>query len=148
MKNKLFKSLLLSVLVLSGIQTLQAQEYRYTRPSWWFGVAGGANFNFYRGTTQTLNSTFVTPTAFHNGFGTGLYLGTMIEYHAPDTRLGVILQFAYDSRRGTFNEVMSPCNCPADLMTNLNYFAFEPSLRFAPFRSNFYLFAGPRLSYN
>lgn len=148
MKNKIFKSLLLSVLILSGIQTLQAQEYRYTRPSWWFGVAGGANLNFYRGTTQTLNSTFVTPTAFHNGFGTGLYLGTMIEYHAPDTRLGVILQFAYDSRRGTFNEVMSPCNCPADLMTNLNYFAFEPSLRFAPFRSNFYLFAGPRLSYN
>jgi hypothetical protein len=148
MKTNIFKSLLLGVLILTGIQTLQAQEYRYTRPSWWFGAAAGANFNFYRGTTQTLNSTFVTPTAFHNGFGTGLYLGTMVEYHAPGTKLGFILQLAYDSRRGVFNEVMSPCNCPADLLTNLNYFAFEPSLRFAPFSSNFYLFAGPRVSYN
>jgi outer membrane protein OmpA-like peptidoglycan-associated protein len=148
MKTKIFKSLLLGVLILSGIQTLQAQEYRYTRPSWWFGAAAGANFNFYRGTTQTLNSTFVTPTAFHNGFGAGLYLGTMLEYHAPETKLGFILQLSYDGRNGKFNEVMSPCNCPADLTTNLNYFAIEPSLRLAPFRGNFYLFAGPRLSYN
>ena len=148
MKTNIIKSLLIGVVALVSVQTLQAQEYSYTRPSWWFGGAAGANFNFYRGTTQTLNSTFVTPTAFHNGFGTGLYLGTMIEYHAPDTRLGFILQLAYDSRKGTFNEVMSPCNCPADLLTNLNYFTIEPSLRFAPFASNFYLFAGPRVSYN
>jgi len=148
MKTKILKSLLLGVLILSGIQTLQAQEYRYTRPSWWFGAAAGANFNFYRGTTQTLNSTFVTPTAFHNGFGAGLYLGTMLEYHAPETKVGFILQLSYDGRNGKFNEVMSPCNCPADLSTNLNYFAIEPSLRLAPFRGNFYLFAGPRLSYN
>lgn len=146
--TRLIKGLLLGILILTGIQTLQAQEYRYTRPSWWFGAAAGANFNFYRGTTQTLNSTFVTPSAFHNGFGAGLYLGTMVEYHAPDTKLGFILQLAYDSRKGTFNEVMSPCNCPADLSTNLNYFAVEPSLRFAPFSGNFYIFAGPRLSLN
>jgi len=30
----------------SGI-SIQAQEVQYTTPSWWFGIAGGANFNFY-----------------------------------------------------------------------------------------------------
>ena len=42
----------------------------------------------------------------------------------------------------------TPCNCPADLTTNLSYITIEPSLRFAPFKSNFYLFGGPRLAFN
>jgi hypothetical protein len=40
------------------------------------------------------------------------------------------------------------CDCPADLSTNLSYITVEPSLRFAPFKSNFYLYGGPRLAFN
>jgi hypothetical protein len=29
-------------------------EVKYSKPSWYFGVAGGANFNFYRGSTQQI----------------------------------------------------------------------------------------------
>lgn len=147
-KSFLIKSLVLGAFILTGIQTLHAQEFKYTRPSWWFGAAAGVNLNVYRGTTQTLNANFVTPAAFHNGFGVGLFAGPLVEYHKPDTRLGFILQINYDSRRGSFDRVPTPCNCPADLTTNLNYFSFEPSLRLAPFKSNFYIFAGPRVSVN
>ncbi len=147
-KTFLIKSLVLSAFILTGIQTLQAQEFTYTRPSWWFGASAGVNLNGYRGTTQTLNNSFVTPAAFHNGFGVGLFAGPMVEYHKPDTRLGFILQISYDGRQGSFKRVPAPCNCPADLSTDLNYFAFEPSLRIAPFKSNFYLFVGPRISWN
>ena len=128
--------------------SLKAQEIRYTRPSWYFGVAGGANLNFFRGTTQELNSSFITPAAFHDGYGTGLYIAPLIEFHRPNTRLGFILQIGYDSRQGSFDQVQSPCNCPADLNTDLSYITVEPSLRFAPFKSNFYLFAGPRFALN
>src|ERR1035437_6302254 len=143
------KSLIISTLIFTGIQSsLQAQEVQFSKPSWYFGVAGGANFNFYRGTTQQLNSVYTTPAAFHDGSGTGLYIAPLIEYHRPDTRLGLMLQVGYDSRKGTFKEVMTPCNCPADLKADLSYITVEPSLRFAPFRSNFYLYAGPRFAFN
>ncbi|MDZ7646847.1 MAG: hypothetical protein U5K54_06535 [Cytophagales bacterium] len=42
-----FKSLLVCALILTGMHApLKAQEepVRYSYPSWWFGVAGGANF--------------------------------------------------------------------------------------------------------
>ena len=143
------KGLIGGALILTGIQsTLQAQEVQFTKPSWYFGVAGGANFNFYRGTTQELNSNLTVPSAFHDGNGAGLYVAPLIEYHRPDTRLGLMLQVGYDSRKGSFKEVLSPCNCPADLNTDLNYITVEPSLRFAPFKSDFYLYAGPRLAFN
>jgi len=48
----------------------------------------------------------------------------------------------------SFKEVMTPCNCPADLKTDLSYITVEPSLRFAPFKSDFYLYVGPRLALN
>ena len=143
------KSLIISALILTGIQTtLTAQEVQFTRPSWYFGVAGGANFNFYRGSTQELNANYMTPTVFHNGSGVGLYIAPLIEFHRPDTRLGFMLQAGYDSRKGKFEEVMTPCNCPADLNTDLSYITIEPSLRFAPFKSNFYLYVGPRFAFN
>ena len=143
------KSLIGGALILTGLQTtLQAQEVQFTKPTWYFGVAGGANFNFYRGTTQELNSGFTVPSAFHDGNGVGLYVAPLIEFHRPDTRLGFMLQAGYDSRKGKFNEVMTPCNCPADLNTDLSYLTIEPSLRFAPFNSNFYLYAGPRFAFN
>jgi outer membrane protein OmpA-like peptidoglycan-associated protein len=143
------KYFIVSVLLLANVTTpLQAQEVEYTKPSLWLGAAAGANFNFYRGTTQQLNADLTVPTAFHHGKGLGLYLAPLVEYHRPDSRWGVMLQLGFDSRKGSFDRVITPCNCPADLSTNLSYISVEPSLRFAPFKSSFYLYAGPRFAFN
>lgn len=150
LNNLNVKNLSISILMLTGIQgSLQAQEnIQYTRPSWYFGVAGGANFNFYRGSTQMMNSDFTSPVAFHNGKGVGLFIAPLLEYRPADSNWGVMLQAGYDNRKGKFNQVISPCNCPADLNTNLSYITVEPSLRYAPFQSGFYLYGGPRLAFN
>lgn len=146
--NRFIKNIFLSTLVLTSIQApLQAQEVQYTKPSWWVGAAGGANFNFYRGSTQKLNSDLTVPVAFHDGFGAGLYLAPLLEFHRPDSRWGVMLQAGYDNRQGKFKEITTPCNCPTDLSTDLSYITVEPSLRFAPFKNNFYLFGGPRVAF-
>ena len=55
--------LFLTLFFLSSLVSLQAQENQYSKPSWWFGVGAGGNLNFYRGSTQMLNSTFTSPTA-------------------------------------------------------------------------------------
>lgn len=143
------KSILLSLLFLLGLFTaVSAQEATYEKPSWYFGAAAGANFNFFQGSTQQLDADLRGPAAFKDGFGTGLYLAPSIEYYRPNTMLGMMLQFGLDSRRGEFDQVMSPCDCPMDLSTKLSYFTIEPSLRLAPFKSDFYLYAGPRLAFN
>jgi outer membrane protein OmpA-like peptidoglycan-associated protein len=146
----LIKALIFGVLICgAGSQcTLQAQQDQYTRPAWRFGAAAGANFNFNHGTTQVLNSSLTVPAGFNQGNGIGLFLGPVIEYHRPESRFGLMLQGGYDSRRSTFDQITTPCNCPADLSTNLSYLTVEPSLRFAPFKNNFYLYAGPRLAFN
>lgn len=125
-----------------------AQVPTYAPPSFWIGAAAGGNFNFYRGTTQQLNGDLTVPAAFHHGKGLGLYVAPLIEFHRPDSRWGVMLQAGYDSRKGKFDQVTTPCNCPADLSTNLSYITIEPSLRLAPFKGNFYLYAGPRFAFN
>jgi outer membrane protein OmpA-like peptidoglycan-associated protein len=143
------KSLVLSALIFAGIQMpLQAQEVQYTRPSWFFGGAAAANFNFYQGTTQELNNDLTVPAAFHHGKGVGFYLAPLVEYHRPNTRLGFMLQLGYDNRKGKFDQIITPCNCPADLSVNLGYITAEPSLRIAPFKSNFYIYGGPRFAIN
>lgn len=143
------KSILIVALVWLSIQTpIQAQELTYTKPSWWFGVAGGANFNFYEGSTYKLNSDFTPPATFHEGDGIGLFVAPLLEFHRPDTRLGFMLQAGYDNRKAKFDQVVTPCDCPADLKTNISYITVEPSLRFAPFKSNLYLFGGPRFAFN
>ena len=143
-----FKSILMIALVCSNaMSTIQAQEVRYTKPSWWFGVAGGANFNFYRGSTHQLNSGFTPLTTFHDGDGIGLFVAPLLEYHKPNTRLGFQLQFGFDDRKAQFEQAKTVCDCPADLKTDISYWTVEPSLRFAPFQSNFYLFAGPRFAF-
>ena len=145
----LIKSLVLSALILTGIQaTVNAQDTLYTKPSWWFGGAVGANFNFYRGSTQELNSELTVPAVFHKGSGAGLYLAPLLEFHRPDKRLGFMLQVGYDGRKGKFDQIVTPCNCPADLSAKLSYLTIEPSLRLAPFKSDFYLYAGPRFAFN
>jgi outer membrane protein OmpA-like peptidoglycan-associated protein len=145
----LIKGFIVSALILMSIQSpLWAQQDSITKPSWWFGVAGGANLNYYQGTTQELNSDLTTPAAFRHGNGVGLYLAPLVEFHRPDSRWGIMLQAGYDNRKGKFDEVTTPCNCPADLTPVISYITIEPSLRLAPFKSNFYLYAGPRLAFN
>jgi outer membrane protein OmpA-like peptidoglycan-associated protein len=118
------------------------------KPSWWFGVMGGANFNFHEGSTQKINDNLTALAAFQKGMGIGLFVGPTIEYYKPGTRLGFMFQAAYDNKNGKFKEILSACNCPMDLKSNLSYVSIEPSLRFAPFRNSLYLFAGPRFSFN
>lgn len=147
--NLLIKSLILSALILAGVQApLQAQEQQFTKPSWWFGAAGGANFNYHLGSSQQLNSDLTTPVAFHRGNDVGLYLAPLLEFHHPDSRWGMMLQAGYDGRTGSFDEVIASCDCPADLYTKLSYITVEPSLRLAPFKSGLYLYAGPRFAFN
>jgi outer membrane protein OmpA-like peptidoglycan-associated protein len=139
--------MLVTIFLFLGSAKVNAQVEEYTKPSWMFGVAAGANFNFYRGSTFMLHEGFTPPTAFHDGKGIGLFIAPNIEYHKPGTRLGFIFQAGFDSRQGTFDQVTTPCNCPADLETKLSYITIEPSLRYAPFRSNFYLYGGPRFAF-
>jgi outer membrane protein OmpA-like peptidoglycan-associated protein len=148
--NLIVKSVFFGALIVTGIQTqLHAQDgTKYTRPSWFFGVAGGANFNFFEGSTHQMNAEFTPPVTFHEGQGIGLFAAPLIEYHRPDSRLGFMFQAGFDNRKGSFKQVKSPCNCPADLETDLSYITIEPSLRLAPFKNNFYLYAGPRFAYN
>ncbi len=141
------KLTILFVVVLLGIQT-QAQEIKYTKPSWWFGVAGAANINFYNGSTQHLNSTLVLPRAVHQGMGVGLYLSPTVEYHDPLSNWGFMFQAGYDSRKGAFNTVTSPCNCPEDLTAKISYLTFEPSIRYSIMGSDFYAFGGTILGIN
>jgi outer membrane protein OmpA-like peptidoglycan-associated protein len=141
-------SYILGLFILLGSTQISAQEIQYTRPSWWFGLAGGANFNFYRGSTQTLNSDLRVPVVFHDGNSVGLFLAPAIEYHPFGSNWGFQLHVGFDGRSGSFEQEITPCNCPADLSTNLSYLTVEPSIKFAPFGSNFYLFGGPRLAFN
>jgi hypothetical protein len=132
----------------TSAQAQETLEVKYTKPSWYFGLASGANFNFYRGSTQEMNASFTSPKAFHDGFGAGLFIAPLLEYRPADSRWGVMLQAGYDNRRGKFDKVITPCDCPADLKANMSYITVEPSLRFAPFKSDFYLYGGPRLAFN
>lgn len=148
--NLTFKTVLFIAVLLMGIQvSAQAQEEaQFTKPSWWFGAAAGANFNFYRGSTQTLNRAVVLPVVFHDGDGVGVFAAGVLEYHRPDTMLGFMLMAGYDSREGSFDQEIGPCGCVLDLYANLAYFTVEPSIRFAPFKSNLYLYGGPRFAFN
>jgi outer membrane protein OmpA-like peptidoglycan-associated protein/opacity protein-like surface antigen len=143
---------LLAVVLLGGQPPAQAQTQtdviEYTKPSWFFGVAGGGNFNYYRGTTQELQAGRIVPKAFHNGNGLGLFVAPLIEFRPATSNWGLMLQAGYDNRSGAWDQVTTPCLRPADLSTNLSYWTIEPSLRLAPFKSNFYLYAGPRFAFN
>lgn len=146
--NKLIACIFISAVILTATQpAIYAQEVQYERPTWHFGLSGDANLNFYQGTTQNLTANLFAPKAFGHGNGIGLSIAPMIEYHRPNSLLGFMLQVGYDSRRGAFDQVLTACNCPADLSTELSYISVEPSIKLAPFRSNFYLFAGPRLAF-
>jgi outer membrane protein OmpA-like peptidoglycan-associated protein len=143
--NKKF-ALLALMLVFAGVAG-HAQKQKRTQPVWWFGESAAANINHYRGTTQMLNNSLTVPAAFHKGEGVKPYLSLLTEYR-PNKVLGGMLNIAYDNRGGKFDGVMAPCNCAADLSTNISYVTVEPSLRLAPFANAFYIFAGPTISFN
>lgn len=146
---KLKNKILCTAVLLLGAQSIIAQTEEYTKPTWYFGVAGGANMNFFTGTTQQLSDDFTALTPFHKGYGTGLFIAPLLEYHKPNTVLGFMFQAGLDSRRGSFKQVKAnDCGCPEDLKTDLSYITVEPSLRVAPFKGNFYLYGGPRLAFN
>jgi outer membrane protein OmpA-like peptidoglycan-associated protein len=142
-QRSFFLLLILSLVGVAG----NAQDVKRTEPKWWFGFSGAANFNTYRGTTQMLNESITVPTAFHKGKGVKPYASILTEYR-PNKKVGFMLNVAYDNRGGKFEEVIAPCNCPANLTTELAYVAVEPSFRLAPFSNSFYLFVGPTLNFN
>ena len=144
--NLLIKTLIVSALIITGMQT-KVQAQQYSKPSWYFGVVGAANVNFFDGSTRQLNAEFTSPATFHKGRGVGMYAGGLIQYRPAKSVLGFMLQGGYDSRRGKFKQQTTPCNCPADLSTNLSYVTLEPSLLLAPFKNGFYIYAGPRMAF-
>lgn len=146
MIRKLFIPFMM-VAVLATASQAQDSPLERPQPKLWFGVSGAANFNFFDGTTQKLNSLVYAPSAFHDGSGIAPYGSIFMEYR-PNKVLGFMFNLAYDDRSGSFDQVMAPCNCPADLDVKLQYLAMEPSLRLAPFSNGFYVFAGPVFSNN
>ncbi|HSP40606.1 MAG TPA: OmpA family protein [Gillisia sp.] len=142
------KKILFIVLIALGfhMQTT-AQEVQYEKPNWFFGVAAGANFNFHRGTTQRVTNNLTGLAAFKEGYGVGLYAAPLVEYHFTNSVWGLMLQTGYDNRQGEWDQATSTCNLPLDLSTDLSYISIEPSLRLAPFKNAFYLYAGPRFAF-
>jgi len=143
--TKIFSTITLLFVVLISNTSVKAQER--VHPKWWFGLAGAGNFNFYRGTAQILNSNLTTQYAYTNGFGVAPYMAIFVEYR-PDPVWGLMLNLAYDGHRGQFDRSDAPGSVTTSLNAEFDYAVFEPSLRIAPFAGNFYLFIGPRLSYN
>jgi outer membrane protein OmpA-like peptidoglycan-associated protein len=143
--NQKFALLFLSLMIAAAAGN--AQKIKRPQPKWWFGESGAANFNTYRGTTQMLNDNLTVPAAFHKGNGIKPYASLLAEYRRSKV-LGGMLNIAYDNRGGSFDSVIAPCNCGANLSTNLSYITIEPSIRIAPFSSAFYVFAGPTIGFN
>ncbi|GAB2986454.1 hypothetical protein GCM10027049_27350 [Mucilaginibacter puniceus] len=142
--NKIKRSIAFSFVLIFAHVAVQAQ---ITQPTWWFGLSGAANFNFYDGTTQTLNSSLIAPTALGKGRGIRPYGSILVEYR-PAGVFGLMLNVGYDGRGGKFNEVIAPCNCPANLSTDLSYAVIEPSLRLGVPKTGLYFFAGPSIAFN
>ena len=124
-----------------------ANAQTITPPIWWFGVSGAANFNFYDGTTQTLNNSVIAPTALHKGFGVRPYGSVLMEYR-PGRIWGFMLNVAYDSRGAKYDNVVAPCNCLVTLKADVDYIAVEPSLRLGFQHNNLFFFGGPRVAFN
>jgi outer membrane protein OmpA-like peptidoglycan-associated protein len=142
--NKKVLNIIICLLMIILSQSIQAQT---AQPTWWFGVSGAANVNFYSGTTQRLNKSLIVPTAFHKGDGVRPFGSLLMEYRSAGA-LGFMLNLGYDGRGGKFDGVIAPCDCPATLKTNLDYITVEPSLRLSVAKTNLYFFAGPRAAFS
>jgi outer membrane protein OmpA-like peptidoglycan-associated protein len=143
-KNKIIqKFIILSLMAIFACTTVKAQ---ITAPTWWFGVSGAANLNFYDGTTQRLDNSMIVPSAFHKGHGVRPYGSILMEYR-PGRIWGFMLNVGYDGRGAKLDNVIAPCDCPATLKTDISYVSVEPSLRLGFNSSNLYFFAGPRVAF-
>lgn len=147
MIRKLFIPLIMLLALVTATSQAQDSPLQRPQPKFWFGLSGAASFNFYSGTTQMINSEVYAPSAFHDGFGIRPYGSGFMEYR-PNQVLGFMFHMAYEDRSAKFDQVIAPCNCPADLETNVSYLTLEPSIRIAPFANNFYVFAGAVFSDN
>ena len=146
-KTLIVIAVIISAFILTTIQS-SAQTQQYSNPSWYFGVVGAANANFYDGSTRQLSTEFTSPSTFHKGNGVGIYAGGLIQYRPANSVLGIMIQGGYDSRKGKFDQITTSCNCPADLSTKISYVTLEPSLVLAPFKNGFYIFLGPRMAFS
>jgi outer membrane protein OmpA-like peptidoglycan-associated protein len=143
--NKITQKLIVFLMMLILVNsTVKAQT---TQPTWWFGVSGAANLNWYDGTTQRLDNKLVVPTAFHKGFGAGPYGSLLVEFR-PAGIWGFTFNAAYDSRSAKFDDVVAPCDCPASLKTTTSYISLEPAIRLGIPATHLYFFAGPRVAFN
>lgn len=143
--NKIMQKFIICILMVSFAFT--TAKGQVTPPIWWYGVSGAANFNFYTGTTQNLNNSLTVPTPFHKGTGVRPYASILVEYR-PGPVWGGILNVGYDGLGAKFDGVEAPCNCPADLTSELSYVSIEPSLRLGFKTSSLYFFAGPSVAIN
>jgi outer membrane protein OmpA-like peptidoglycan-associated protein len=123
-----------------------AQESGRLQPQWWFGGSLGVNLNSYSPEIRVLNPGVTAPAAFTDGSGTGLFLGAIVEYR-PHPVWGGMAALGYDNRSGSFDDVTSGA-VTKSLSASLSYISLEPSVRVNPFRTDVYLFAGPRISFN
>ncbi len=144
-QNKTIQKILVCCIMLVLVQTTTYAQT--SSPKWWFGASGGANANFYDGTTQRLNNALIVPAAFHEGKGIKPFASLLVEYR-PTAIWGGTLNVGYDGRGGKFDDVVAPCNCPATLATNVSYITVEPSLRVNPWGGKLFFFAGPRFAFN
>lgn len=117
---------------------LQAQDIKFTKSPWWFGTAGGMNQNLYHGSVNQLNSGLSVAASFHNRQGKGFFAFPLIEYRKPEKNWGFMFQAGYDSRKGSFNELVS---------NSLAYLTVEPSLRINLWGSPLFFYTGPRFAF-
>jgi outer membrane protein OmpA-like peptidoglycan-associated protein len=141
--KRLAGRVVLAALFLTGM-SVESRAQRL-QPQWWFGVVGGANFNFYSGSTTPLTPLGNEPT-FGKGSGTGLFLAPLLEYRHNDV-WGGMLTLGFDGRGGSFDNV-AVNGVNHTLSTSMNYISIEPSLRINPVGPGFYVFAGPRIAFN
>jgi len=136
----LHKSFVIGTLLFAGIHSsLLAQENMYKRSSWWFGPAGGVNYNLYHGSTQVVNPDLTISAAYQNTKELSYFAFPVLEFHRPDSKLGFTLNAGYDNRSGSFDSTFHK---------KLAYITVEPSIRLNLFNSPFYLFSGPRIAFN
>jgi len=143
--NRIMQRLIILMMLIVFAQS--KAEAQTSQPTWWFGLSGAANLNFYDGTTQRMNNSLFVPTAFHRGEGVKPFGSFLMEYR-PGPIWGAMLNIGYDGRGGKFNNVIAPCDCPATLETDLSYLTVEPNLRMGSPTSHFFFFAGPRVAFN
>ncbi len=134
------------LLILFSMVTFNAFSQEKLQPMWWFGLSGGANFNFHSGEIQSLNTSVPSVPEFKKGFGMGLFMAPLLEYR-PHPVWGGMITIGFDGRGGKFDDV-NVGTIKHSLETSMNYISVEPSLRITPFYANLYFFAGPRLGFN